>query len=159
QEIINNNIIPKELIYSSEFYLPQLQNITPQGGVYIHVAGIDIVRDPNGNLLVLEDNLRIPSGVSYALTNRDVIQQLIPDLMSKISIRSIEEYPKKLSSLLWSLSDMGKDDVAVLLTPGPYNAAYYEHNHLARCMNWPLVQGNDLFVRGDHVYMKDNTGE
>lgn len=157
QQILKDNIIPKELVFSASNYLSQLNNVMPVGGVYIHVAGIDLVRDEKGNFLILEDNLRVPSGVAYTLMNRSVLQQILPAHMFPLSLRSIENYPTMLSSQLRSITNMDENDIAVLLTPGPYNPAYYEHLALAKQMNWPLVTGNDLTVHHNEVYLiKDN---
>lgn len=156
QHILKDKIIPRELIESSSYYLPQLQHITPPSGVYIHISGIDIVHDTQGNYLVLEDNLRTPSGVAYALTNRNVMHHLFPQMMANLSIDPIHQYPQQLAKLLSSLIEMTEQDVAVILTPGPLNSAYYEHVYLAKSMGWPLVQGNDLFVEDKKVYLKQS---
>lgn len=155
QHILKNKIIPRSLIESSSYYLPQLRHITPPGGIYIHVSGVDIIHDAQGKYLVLEDNLRIPSGVSYALTNRQVMNQLFPPMMANLSIDPIDNYPQQLANLLSSLIEMRENDIAVILTPGPLNAAYYEHVYLAKQMGWPLVQGSDLFVEDKKVYLKE----
>ncbi len=156
QHILKNKVIPRELIESSSYYLPQLHQVTPPGGVYIHISGIDIVHDTHGNYLVLEDNLRTPSGVAYALTNRSVMHHLFPQMMTHLSIDPIHHYPQQLAKLLSSLIEMTEKDVAVILTPGPLNAAYYEHAYLAKSMGWPLVQGSDLFVDDKKVYLKQS---
>lgn len=156
QYILKNKIIPRELIESSSYYLPQLHGITPPKGIYIHVSGVDVIRDAKGQYLVLEDNLRIPSGVSYAMTNRHVMHDLFHQIMTHLPIEPIDQYPKQLADLLSALIEMQEEhDIAVVLTPGPLNAAYYEHAYLAKSMGWPLVQGNDLFVEGKHVYLKN----
>jgi uncharacterized circularly permuted ATP-grasp superfamily protein len=154
QHVLNNKIIPRALIETSSYYLPQLRQITPPGNIYIHISGIDIVHDKQGNYLVLEDNLRTPSGVSYALTNRTIMYHLFPQMMNDLSIEPIEDYPQQLSTLLKTLIDMTEKEVAVILTPGPLNAAYYEHTYLAQRMGWPLVQGHELFVENKKVYLK-----
>jgi uncharacterized circularly permuted ATP-grasp superfamily protein len=156
QKILTDKVIPRELVLSSQGYLSQLQQITPAGEVYVHVMGTDIVRNENGDYFVLEDNLRTPSGVSYALTNRLVTQKIFPDIIKQVSLRTIDDYPGQLSHLLRSLFDMDQSDVAVVLTPGPYNAAYYEHANLAKHMGWPLVQGDDLLISDSCVYLKEN---
>jgi len=158
QHILKSRVIPKEMILSASGYLPQLQNIIPQGKTHVHVAGIDIIRDEIGNYVILEDNLRVPSGVSYALTNRHTSQILLPQLMNAQSIYPIDEYPSQLSATLHSLTECQQNDLAVVLTPGPFNSAYYEHAYLAKAMNWPLVEGKDLYVRNNEVFMRTAKG-
>jgi uncharacterized circularly permuted ATP-grasp superfamily protein len=157
--ILAEGRIPRELCESSAGYLPSLRGVRPPGGVYVHVAGIDLVREPGGELLVLEDNLRCPSGVSYVLENREVMKRVLPDLFTTAHVRSVDEYPTRLREALLELAPAGPARSAlVVLTPGIHNAAYFEHSFLARQMGCELVQGSDLFVHGDRVYAKTTTG-
>jgi uncharacterized circularly permuted ATP-grasp superfamily protein len=159
QQIINDGIIPKHLILTSKCYFPKLHGISPPGKTYIHIAGIDLIRLPSGEFCVLEDNLRTPSGVSYALQNRLMMKSLCPDLLKKQKIEPVDSYPLMLNNALASLSERyGEDLCAVLLTPGPYNAAYYEHLFLAKEMGFLLVRSDDLYVDEDKVYVKTAAG-
>lgn len=157
--ILAEGRIPRELCESSAGFLPSLRGVRPPGGVYVHVAGIDLVREPGGELLVLEDNLRCPSGVSYVLENREVMKRVLPDLFATAHVRSVDEYPTRLREALLELGPAGPAHSAlVVLTPGIHNSAYFEHSFLARQMGCELVQGSDLFVHGDRVYAKTTTG-
>jgi uncharacterized circularly permuted ATP-grasp superfamily protein len=156
QKILADGVVPKEIVLGSKGYLPQLRGIRPPGGVYAHVAGIDLVRDPDGDFLVLEDNLRTPSGVSYVLENRLVMKRVFPQLFEQVRVRSVDAYPLRLRSGLRSLA--ASDARLVVLTPGQYNSAYFEHSFLARRMGCELVQGSDLFVHDDRVYVKTTRG-
>lgn len=159
QEIIKDRVIPKNLILTSKCYFTKLQGISPPGNVYIHIAGIDLIRLPNGEFCVLEDNLRTPSGVSYVLQNRLMMKSLFPDLMETQNIKPVDSYPLMLADALASLSSTTDQDLcAVLLTPGPYNAAYYEHQFLAKEMGYLLVRHDDLDVIDDWVYVKTAKG-
>lgn len=159
QLILKDGIIPESLIHSSKGYSQKLHGIRPPGGVYIHIAGIDLIRTPSGEFCVLEDNLRTPSGVSYVLQNRLMMKNLYPSLFQAQKIKSVDTYPLMLGNSLASLKNKDRQSVCgVLLTPGPYNAAYYEHQFLAKEMGYELVKGDDLYVENDHVYVKSVNG-
>ncbi len=157
--ILAEGRVPRELVESSAGFLPRLRGVKPPGGVYVHVAGIDLVRAPSGELLVLEDNLRCPSGVSYVIENREVMKRVLPDLFASAPVRSVDEYPTHLREALLELApgDPSRSALCVL-TPGIHNSAYFEHSFLARQMGCELVQGSDLFVHGDRVFAKTTTG-
>jgi uncharacterized circularly permuted ATP-grasp superfamily protein len=157
--ILAEGRVPRELVLSSAGYLPALRGVRPPGGVHVHVAGIDLVRAPSGELLVLEDNLRCPSGVSYVLENREVMKRVLPDLFAAARVRSVDEYPTRLREALLELAPAGPALSSLcVLTPGIHNSAYFEHSFLARQMGCELVQGSDLFVHDDRVYAKTTTG-
>lgn len=159
QKIIKDNVIPEFLIKQSKGFLPQAVGVMPQGGVYVHVAGIDLIRGPSGDFVVLEDNLRTPSGVSYVLENRAVMKRVFPRIFARAKIKTVEDYPHWLRDALTELSPVNEVDTrVVVLTPGPYNSAYFEHSFLARRMGCELVQGSDLFVRNKKVYVKTTNG-
>ncbi|MEQ8195296.1 MAG: circularly permuted type 2 ATP-grasp protein, partial [Rhodospirillales bacterium] len=160
QHILNDGTVPAELVLENKNYQPAMQGFKVPQGTYVHICGIDIVRDHDGNLLVLEDNARTPSGVSYVVENRYLMQRAFPDLMSGIGIRSISDYGPKLHGALTQVAPHANGDAqVVLLTPGVFNSAYFEHIFLAREMGVPLVSGNDIFVGEDErVYMKTTAG-
>ncbi len=156
QRIIKDGIFPAELIESSTNYRPQCRGISPRFKVWAHICGSDLVRDKDGTMYVLEDNLRVPSGVSYMLENRLVMKRVFPEIFDQVSIQPVDEYPSQLYEMLASLSPRpgDKPEVAVL-TPGIYNSAYFEHAYLAQQMGVELVQGTDLVVGDDDkVYMQ-----
>ncbi|MEE4173855.1 MAG: circularly permuted type 2 ATP-grasp protein [Xanthomonadales bacterium] len=162
RRIINDGVIPAEVIDSSRNYLQPCRGFSPRHGVWAHVTGTDLVRGGDGTVYVLEDNLRVPSGVSYMLENRTVIKRVFPSLFRNLRIRPVSEYPTRLAEMLASISperpDHGKPEV-VVLTPGIYNSAYFEHSFLARTMGAELVEGGDLFVDNDDVvYMRTIEG-
>jgi len=156
QRILKEKIVPEDIVLGSSGYLPQMKGVRPPGDVYVHVAGIDLIRAPSGDFLVLEDNLRTPSGVSYVLENRAVMKRVFPQLFAKVRVRSVDEYPQRLREGLRSLG--ATDARLVVLTPGQYNSAYFEHSFLARRMGCELVQGSDLFVHDERVYVKTTRG-
>ena len=159
QRILSERRIPAELVLGSKGYLPALRGIAPPGGVRVHVAGIDLVRDPAGVFRVLEDNLRCPSGVSYVLENRLLSKRILPEALDRVRVRRVEQYPERLARALRSVAPGGPDGAcAVVLTPGPYNSAYFEHSFLARTMGVELVQAADLEVTGDAVFMRTTRG-
>lgn len=157
EKIIKDGIIPRDIIESSTGYLKQCIGLKPPKGVWIHITGTDLVRDGEGVVRVLEDNLRCPSGVSYVLENREVMKRTFPGIFENLSIRPIYDYPFHLRNSLEYLSDSYNPTVAVW-TPGIYNSAYYEHSFLAQKMGVSLVEGSDLFVENDQVYMKTTNG-
>ncbi|HEV2379926.1 MAG TPA: circularly permuted type 2 ATP-grasp protein [Terriglobia bacterium] len=156
RRILKDRIIPGEVIYTCKHFRRQMQGVKVPRDVYVSVAGTDLIRLPDGKFVVLEDNLRVPSGVSYMLTSRKVMKQIFPTLFRKCSVRPIEQYSQALLSTLRSLAP-GRSTV-VLLTPGNYNSAYFEHAFLARQMGIELVEGRDLVVHDNAVYMRTTSG-
>ena len=160
REIIHAGVVPEDLIASSVNYRTECEGTSPAYGVWAHITGSDMVRDADGGLYVLEDNLRVPSGVSYMIENRGVTKRVLPELFENHSILPVDDYPRQLFELLASLSprDVPLPEI-VVLTPGIYNSAYFEHAFLAREMGAELVEGSDLFVADDDcVYMKTVDG-
>jgi uncharacterized circularly permuted ATP-grasp superfamily protein len=157
--ILAEGRIPRELVESAQGYLPALRGVSPPGGVYVHVAGIDLIRGPDDRMLVLEDNVRVPSGVSYVLENRAVMKRVYPRVFPAAGVRSVDEYPTRLRAALASVAPAITDRPrVVVLTPGPYNSAYFEHSFLARRMGCELVQPQDLVVSGGRVYVRTTFG-
>ncbi len=156
QEILKEGIVPAELILKSRNFLEPCKGVTPPYGVWANICGSDLVRDGDGEVYVLEDNLRVPSGVSYMIENRQVTKRVFPELFEDHSILPVDEYTSQLFEMLASLSprDLDYPEIAVL-TPGIYNSAYFEHSFLAQGMAAELVEGSDLFVGDDDcVYMR-----
>jgi uncharacterized circularly permuted ATP-grasp superfamily protein len=159
QFIIKDGIVPAELIYSCPHYLREMQGVNVPFDIYVHIAGIDLIRDQDGTFFVLEDNLRTPSGVSYMIENREITKRIFPDLIPQINVRPMTQYPNILHRNLVSLSPRQiSNPTVVLLTPGMYNSAYFEHTTLARLMGVELVEGRDLVVDNHKVYMKTTVG-
>jgi len=159
QRIIKDGVIPPELIYQGRDFRREIVGIVPPRGIYTHVSGIDIIRDEKGEFLILEDNLRTPSGVSYMIENRVIERRILPEFFSKYRVRRVEHYPSLLLAALRALSPRGKDAAdIVLLTPGIYNSAYFEHTFLAKEMGVELAEGRDMVVVNDIVYLKTTTG-
>ena len=159
QFIIRDGIVPAKLIYSCPNFVRQMVNVNVPFDIYTHISGIDLIRDYDGTYYVLEDNLRTPSGVSYMLENRSITYRIFPDLLPKNNVRSVKDYPDLLLKNLVALANRQKSDpTVVLLTPGIYNSAYFEHTTLARLMGIELVEGSDLVVDNHKVYMKTTTG-
>ena len=160
QEILRDGVLPKRLVHSCEHFHRQAANIRPPNGVRIHVAGIDLIRDANGDFRVLEDNLRSPSGVSYVMENRRTMARVFPDLFSTHKVRPVADYPSHLLRALRASAAFNEADPnIVVLTPGVANSAYFEHSLLARLMGVELVEGRDLFCRDNVVYMRTTEGE
>ncbi len=157
QRILRDGVVPTELVVNSPHFCRAAAGIEPPGGVFVHVAGIDLIQNERGEYLVLEDNLRIPSGVSYVLENRLVSSRVLPDLLQQCRVRGVDAYPRRLLEVLRSLSPEEAPTVAVL-TPGLYNSAYFEHSFLAAQMGVQLVEGADLVVDQDVLYMKTTRG-
>lgn len=155
--ILKDNIVPKDLVLSSQDYLAPCAGMTPPKKRWCHITGTDLVRDKNGSFYVLEDNLRCPSGVSYMLENREIIKRTFPELLTTMGVRPVSDYPSKLLQMLQFLSDKEKP-TAVLLTPGTFNSAYFEHSYLANEMGITLVTGQDLIVEDNMVYMQTTKG-
>jgi uncharacterized circularly permuted ATP-grasp superfamily protein len=160
QRILKEGVIPTELVLGSKGFRKEMIGFDPPKGQYIHVCGTDLVRDARGQFLVLEDNGRTPSGVSYVLENRVVMKKVFPKLFQSCQVRRVEDYPQRLRDALWSVAPNGAGNppCLVLLSPGPYNSAYFEHSFLARHMGIELVFGQDLFVHEDRVYLKTTQG-
>jgi uncharacterized circularly permuted ATP-grasp superfamily protein len=157
--ILSAGIVPRELVYGSKHYLRQMRGLPVPLDAYVNVCGTDIIRGEGGELLVLEDNLRVPSGVSYMLANREVVKRAFPDLYRACGVRPIENYGQELLATLRELATGFRDDPRiVLLTPGIFNSAYYEHAFLARQMGIDLVEGRDLLVHDNMVYMRTTSG-
>ncbi|RYE93091.1 MAG: circularly permuted type 2 ATP-grasp protein [Myxococcales bacterium] len=159
QRALTAGVIPADFVLGARCYLPALRGVKPPGRVRMHIAGIDLIRDPAGAWRVLEDNLRTPSGVSYVLENRIVSKRVVPQALDAARVRPVDHYPMKLGEVLRSVSPVDPDETtAVVLTPGPYNSAYFEHTFLARCMGVELVQAADLFVDADEVFLRTTHG-
>jgi uncharacterized circularly permuted ATP-grasp superfamily protein len=160
QRIFREGVVPAELVLGSKGFRKEMIGFTPPGGVYIHICGTDLIRDADGQLLVLEDNGRTPSGVSYVLENRAVMKKVFPHLFANIRVKRVEDYPHHLRDALASVAPegAGAPPCVVVLSPGQYNSAYFEHSFLARHMGVELVFGQDLFVHDDVVYLKTTRG-
>lgn len=159
QRMLTERPILRDLALGAKHYLPALTGLRPAGGVRIHVSGIDLIRSPDGIFRVLEDNLRTPSGVSYVLENRIVSKRVIPQIFEDAHVQPVEHYPARLSEVLRAVSPAPPEDTcAVVLTPGPYNSAYFEHSFLARMMGLELVQPADLYVDDDRVWLRTTRG-
>jgi uncharacterized circularly permuted ATP-grasp superfamily protein len=159
QFILKDNVVPVDMIYSCPHYLREMHRFPVPYDIYVHIAGIDLIRDHDGSFYILEDNLRTPSGVSYMLENREITKRIFPDLLPQNNVRSVIEYPNILHKNLVSLSPRQiANPTIVLLTPGIYNSAYFEHTTLARLMGVELVEGRDLVVDNHRVYMKTTNG-
>ena len=160
QKIIKDGIVPEEIVRSAAFYRPQCIGINPPKGVWCHITGSDLVRHGDGQIYVLEDNLRVPSGVSYMLENRDLMKRTFPQVFEGLRVRPVFEYPSLLLRTLEEIAPAGltTKPVVVLLTPGMYNSAYFEHSYLAQKMGIPLVEGRDLVVEDNTVWMRTTKG-
>ena len=158
-KILNDGVVPREMIYSCKHYRRQMKGLEVPRDVYITVVGTDLIRHPDGRYLVLEDNLRVPSGVSYMLTGRQVMKRVFPELFQACRVKPIEDYPQALLQVLRNLAPHGRmDPTIVLLTPGVFNSAYFEHTYLARQMGIELVEGRDLVVNDNVLYMRTTAG-
>jgi len=154
-KILSDKVVPEYLIKSSVHYCQAMENFTPPKGIYCHIAGSDLIRHSDGEFYVLEDNLRSPSGVSYVLTNRIAMRKVLPDAFKNASVEYVSNYTDKLLQAMWSVSGRELGDIfCVLLTPGSFNSAYFEHTYLAQKMGIELVEGRDLIVEDGHVYLK-----
>jgi uncharacterized circularly permuted ATP-grasp superfamily protein len=158
QKILRAGVVPAEMILGAAGYRPMLRGIKPPGGVRIHISGVDLIRDPAGTWRVLEDNLRTPSGVSYVVENRLISKRLFPRVFDAARVHRVDHYPTRLAETLRSVSPLEQECNAVVLTPGTYNSAYFEHSFLARTMGLELVQAPDLVVEGDKVYCRTTRG-
>jgi len=159
QFIIKDGIVPADLIYSCPHYIREMQGVNVPHDIYVHIAGIDLIRDYDGTFYILEDNLRTPSGVSYMIENREITKRIFPDLIPQNKVRPVTQYPNILHKNLVALSPRKiSNPTVVLLTPGMYNSAYFEHTTLARLMGVELVEGRDLVVDNHRVFMKTTNG-
>lgn len=161
QRIFAEGVVPRELVLGAKSFLPPCQGLVPPKKIWCHVVGTDLVRDRDGTFYVLEDNLRCPSGVSYVLENRAVMKRTFPQVFEAARVRPVDEYPSRLLSMLRHLSpnkEVGARSNCVVLTPGVYNAAYFEHSFLAQQMGVELVEGRDLVVRKGVVAMRTTRG-
>ena len=157
--ILNDGVVPKELVYSCKHYRRQMRGFSVPRNLYISIIGSDLLRLSSGEFVVLEDNLRVPSGVSYMLSNRRVTKRVFPELFQNYGVRPIEHYPQVLLATLRSVAPEGRPDPKiVLLTPGVFNSAYFEHAFLARQMGIDLVEGRDLVTHDNIVYMRTTDG-
>lgn len=158
-KVVSDGVIPRQLISSSTHYHRAVWGIQPANGVRIQVAGVDLIRTPEGDMRVLEDNVRVPSGVSYVMTNRSAMITALPDAFTSQRIRPVDSYPERLLAALRKAAPSGVEDpTVVVLTPGVYNSAYFEHTMLARRMGVELVEGRDLECRRGRVFMRTTSG-
>ncbi|MDA7948985.1 MAG: circularly permuted type 2 ATP-grasp protein [Hyphomicrobiaceae bacterium] len=159
QHVLKDGVIPAELVLGNEDYREEMQGVEVPHGTYVHICGTDIVRDEKGNFRVLEDNARCPSGVSYVIENRHLMMRAFPDLAEGIAIADVDSYGAQLARAMAAVAPKGVSTPTVaLLSPGVYNSAYFEHVYLAREMGAPLVEGPDLTVENDKVYMRTTNG-
>ena len=155
QKIIKQGIVPLDLISSSVNFLPQMKDLNPPGNIYNHISGTDLIKHSDGNYYVLEDNIRCPSGVSYVVGNRNAVKHALFGVFNQYKTHTVVDYGSRLLETLESVKPKGVDEpVCVIITPGVYNSAYYEHSFLAKEMGVSLVEGRDLFVENDFVYMR-----
>ena len=159
-EVIKAGVVPADIIFRNPAYRPEMAGKPVPHNIYVHIAGIDVVRVDENDFYVLEDNARTPSGVSYMLENREVMMRLVPDLFASHRVAPVENYPEHLRACLRSVApkSAGGDPTMVVLTPGQYNSAYYEHSFLADKLGVELVEGRDLLVRDGMVYMRTTQG-
>ncbi len=159
QRILKDGVVPPELIYRGKDFCREIMDIDPPHDIYTHISGVDLIRDEEGRYLVLEDNLRTPSGVSYMIENRIIERRILPEFFARHRVRRVEHYPELLLQALRHLSPRGAEDaVVVVLTPGIFNSAYFEHTFLAREMGVELAEGRDLVCKNDKVYLKTTQG-
>ncbi|MBW7886457.1 MAG: circularly permuted type 2 ATP-grasp protein [Caldilineaceae bacterium] len=157
--IVRDQVVPLDLVYSSKHYRREMRGVDVPHGVYVAVTGTDLIRQPDGRFIVLEDNLRVPSGASYMLANRQVMKRVFPGLFGQYGVRPLEYYGQALLMTMRDLAPTPRDDISiVLLSPGVFNSAYFEHTFLARQMGIPLVEGRDLVVHDNTVYMRSTAG-
>jgi len=159
ERILKDGVVPRDLVVGNPNYRPEMRELSVPHGTYVHICGTDLVRDETGEFRVLEDNGRTPSGVSYVVENRHLMQRAFPDLLQAIGIRPVSNYGQKLHEALCQIAPEGVvEPRVVLLSPGTYNSAYFEHIFLAREMGVPLVEGSDLVVEQDRVFMRTING-
>ena len=159
QKILKDKIIDEELIKSSSSFRSECIGLKPSKGIWCHITGTDLVRDADGQFYVLEDNLRCPSGISYVLENRQITKRTFPQLFGSLKVAPVSDYPSKLIDMLQYISPEKRNAPTIaVLTPGVYNSAYFEHSFLARQMGIELVEGRDLVVEDDYLYMQTTKG-
>jgi hypothetical protein len=159
QKILKDGVIPEFYVLSARHFRREFVNFNVPKDIYIHICGTDLIRDKDGNYLVLEDNGRCPSGVSFVLENRRALKRAFPQMFENIGVRPVDNYPEELLKSLKYIAPAGVEDpTVVVLTPGAYNSAYFEHTYLARQMGIEIVEGRDLFVRNSRVYMRTTKG-
>jgi uncharacterized circularly permuted ATP-grasp superfamily protein len=159
QNILRDGVIPKQIVWEAAHFRPEFMHFDVPRNVYIHICGTDLVRDQEGNYLVLEDNARCPSGVSYVIENRQTMKRTFPNLLSQYRVRPVEDYSQELLNVLRYIAPHGQHEpTVVLLTPGVHNSAYFEHSFLARSMGIEIVEGRDLVAQGGKVFMRTTKG-
>jgi uncharacterized circularly permuted ATP-grasp superfamily protein len=159
QNILRDRVMPKQIVWEAAHFRPEFMHFDVPRNVYIHVCGTDLVRDQHGNYLVLEDNARCPSGVSYVIENRQTMKRTFPNLLAQYRVRPVEDYSQELLNVLRYIAPHAKNEpTIVLLTPGVYNSAYFEHSFLARSMGIEIVEGRDLVAQGGKVFMRTTKG-
>jgi uncharacterized circularly permuted ATP-grasp superfamily protein len=159
QNILRDGVIPKAIVWEAAHFRPEFMHFDVPRNVYVHICGTDLVRDKEGNYLVLEDNARCPSGVSYVIENRQAMKRTFPNLLAQYRVRPVEDYSQELLNVLRYIAPHGqREPVVVLLTPGVYNSAYFEHSFLARSMGIEIVEGRDLVAQGGKVFMRTTKG-
>lgn len=159
RRILKDKVIPSSLVDTSPHYCEHMRDFVPKGDIFTHICGTDLIRHSDGNFYILEDNVRCPSGVSYVLANRETMRRTLSDLFQMVAVEGVSQYPSMLLSTLQSVSPRsGTEPLCVLLTPGQYNSAYYEHSFLAQSMGIELVESRDLIVENDKVFMRTIRG-
>jgi uncharacterized circularly permuted ATP-grasp superfamily protein len=159
QSILRDGVIPKDYVWQAAYFRPEFMHFNVPKNIYIHICGTDLVRDRDGNFLVLEDNARCPSGVSYVIQNRQVMRRVFPNLFAQHRVRPVEDYSQELLNVLRYIAPAAKTNpTVVLLTPGIYNSAYFEHSFLARSMGIEIVEGRDLIARDGKIFMRTTKG-
>jgi uncharacterized circularly permuted ATP-grasp superfamily protein len=159
QNILRDGVIPKQIIWEAAHFRPEFMHFDVPRNIYIHICGTDLIRDKDGTYLVLEDNARCPSGVSYVIENRQTMKRAFPSLLGQYRVRAVEDYSQELLNVLRYITPGGKKEpTVVLLTPGVYNSAYFEHSFLARSMGIEIVEGRDLVAQGGRVFMRTTMG-
>ena len=156
--VLKDGVLPRSMIYGSKNYRREMRGLPVPHGAYVNICGSDLIRNERGEFVVLEDNLRVPSGVSYMLANRDVVRRAFPGVFRAMNVRPIEQYPLELLATLRSLAPFHDDVSIAVLTPGVFNSAYFEHAFLARQMGVELVEGRDLLVNDNVVYTRTTSG-
>ena len=159
QNILRDGVIPKQIVWEAAHFRPEFMHFDVPRNVYIHICGTDLIRDKEGKYLVLEDNARCPSGVSYVIENRQTMKRTFPSLLGQYRVRPVEDYSQELLNVLRYIAPHAKrEPTVVLLTPGVYNSAYFEHSFLARSMGIEIVEGRDLVAQGGKVFMRTTKG-
>ena len=159
QNILRDGVIPKQIVWEAAHFRPEFMHFDVPRNIYIHICGTDLIRDQDGTYLVLEDNARCPSGVSYVIENRQTMKRAFPNLLGQYRVRAVEDYSQELLNVLRHIAPGGKSEpTVVLLTPGVYNAAYFEHSFLARSMGIEIVEGRDLVAQDGRGFMRTTKG-